>query len=290
MGAGSTTFRTAERCTYGSCPSGNCYFTTAPFPYTNAQTNTDSWEAYENGVPNPNNTRYMIMRTQAPSAGGTCTMALIGELDQPLVATSNLIFHIAGRRGDNAQPVHDCTVRVGYYTNGFNCSDPLSGLTGANTFTYTCNAGYNQVVAWNKASAQIHAGATHIVVMLRFNDLASLQHYRMFLDDFHFEQASGLMEQDADPAVEDKTGMALPTSNILAVWPNPANGHINVSTTAMKAGDSLEIVSSMGQVIMQVRVTDNAILDMDISHLPTGVYMVRDRNSFTERVARFTKE
>ena len=76
--------------------------------------------------------------------------------------------------------------------------------------------------------------------------------------------------------------MALQNSAI-KVYPNPSNGHITIDS---KDDFSIEILNSVGQIIMSQKTAEN-ILTMDLQYLIKGVYGVKiktQKNTIVKKV------
>lgn len=67
-----------------------------------------------------------------------------------------------------------------------------------------------------------------------------------------------------------------PTSEPITIWPNPANNIIHISTGDHVSLQSIKMVDVAGNVVMEKHFSEIAttVLDIDISHLPGGIYMV----------------
>jgi hypothetical protein len=82
-------------------------------------------------------------------------------------------------------------------------------------------------------------------------------------NNFYFENASSI-------GVPEKT-----LSTQLNVFPNPANGIVNVSLTQELGNAEVEITSLSGQVVLLSNIESTMNATLDVSHLNSGVYILK---------------
>ena len=62
----------------------------------------------------------------------------------------------------------------------------------------------------------------------------------------------------------------------LEIFPNPAQSVLNIKNPNLKAGNTINIISASGKVVdVQTLSNSTSLIQMDIEHLPKGVYLVR---------------
>jgi hypothetical protein len=75
----------------------------------------------------------------------------------------------------------------------------------------------------------------------------------------------------------------------VCIYPNPAEQSITLETSDMVPKGKLHLYNINGQQVLLHQVTD-CVTTIDISSLPTGMYIVRYGNGLTTRTGRFIKE
>jgi hypothetical protein len=81
-------------------------------------------------------------------------------------------------------------------------------------------------------------------------------------------------------------------NNTLSLSPNPADNYINITLSAEKEVNNIEVFNMMGDVVLQVNnvyPTQNKIA-LDIHHLPTGNYVVKASGNNQITSGTFIKE
>ncbi len=78
----------------------------------------------------------------------------------------------------------------------------------------------------------------------------------------------------------------------LSVWPVPVVDQLTIALpNGMVSGSTLEVVDLLGSTIMQRRINEvGSIATMDVSQLPTGLYVVRITSQKSRYATRFTKQ
>jgi hypothetical protein len=72
----------------------------------------------------------------------------------------------------------------------------------------------------------------------------------------------------------------------ILVYPNPANSYFTVETTQQA---TIEIFNMQGQLIKTLATTGNKT-NLDVSALPSGVYVVEVKSEKVYKVGKFVKE
>ena len=75
----------------------------------------------------------------------------------------------------------------------------------------------------------------------------------------------------------------------MTVFPNPANGVLNVSVDDMQTNTTLKVYNVMGKLVMQQQVSKN-VTQINIAKLPAGVYMLNLNDGNTVQSMKFVKE
>ncbi len=79
-------------------------------------------------------------------------------------------------------------------------------------------------------------------------------------------------------STEVKENFVHVTVNDLVVYPNPATGFITIEQPARIVVRQVELVSQVGQVLVQEETRDR-VLRLDVRHLPQGAYILRIKSS-----------
>lgn len=82
----------------------------------------------------------------------------------------------------------------------------------------------------------------------------------------------------------DRTGTE---SNDFTVYPNPSEGELTIQLKGTPGNSKLEILDLNGRVISTHAITD--LLKLDISEVPSGIYLVAITSEKTRIVKKFTK-
>jgi Secretion system C-terminal sorting domain len=78
-------------------------------------------------------------------------------------------------------------------------------------------------------------------------------------------------------------------SNLITIYPNPANDKITIEISGKTNESNLAIVNIEGQELITRQITAPKTL-IDISNLPSGVYFVRLTNNKTVSTWKFIKQ
>lgn len=82
-------------------------------------------------------------------------------------------------------------------------------------------------------------------------------------------------------------------SQAYTLYPNPAKEYINISKQNVyaAAAQSLELMDMNGKVLqsMELDFVNNSIANLDISHLSTGVYLIKLNGNGLSQTLRFVK-
>jgi Secretion system C-terminal sorting domain len=81
----------------------------------------------------------------------------------------------------------------------------------------------------------------------------------------------------------------LPDSPLVQVYPNPVIERVKIET--YQSVHSLELLNGIGQVVMNEAVEPGSVtkLELDLSHLPSGIYFVRltgEKGSTLNRIVK----
>jgi hypothetical protein len=74
-------------------------------------------------------------------------------------------------------------------------------------------------------------------------------------------------------------------------YPNPADASVRIEV--LLGGDvpvSLQVADAFGRLVMERELLDGAFVDLDVSDLDAGIYLVRATNGLTEDVIRLVVE
>jgi hypothetical protein len=90
--------------------------------------------------------------------------------------------------------------------------------------------------------------------------------------------------------VNSSVGVDEGTAEILEVYPNPAEGMLKVGLPEGTGAYSLEILNSLGQVVLTGNGSSGEReMELDISHLGNGMYIVKLVAGEWTQVARIIK-
>ena len=86
---------------------------------------------------------------------------------------------------------------------------------------------------------------------------------------------------------------AISNANKLQVYPNPVNNVLSVSFVADSPDASLSIINELGQVINRIQLKTNSgqiqNQNIDLSNIPSGIYMIKIDTSNNRSTLRFVK-
>ena len=86
--------------------------------------------------------------------------------------------------------------------------------------------------------------------------------------------------------VRMSTGMEEGSTEVMAVFPNPAEEGITVRSNALRAGELISVLDASGRLVQSARATRTGTLEVEVSGLANGLYTVRSASGTT---TRFTK-
>ena len=80
-------------------------------------------------------------------------------------------------------------------------------------------------------------------------------------------------------------------SQQLKVYPNPAGDILNIDLTGMsEAEGTLSILNFEGKTVLSRQVNNEGVLSLDISSLPTGIYLCRYSNATEIKTVKIIKQ
>jgi hypothetical protein len=79
------------------------------------------------------------------------------------------------------------------------------------------------------------------------------------------------------------------TSNKVSIFPNPAAGVLNVSVDDLQTNATLQVYDVMGKLVMQQQTNKN-VTALNVSKLPSGIYMLTIKEAEATRSMKFVKE
>ena len=78
---------------------------------------------------------------------------------------------------------------------------------------------------------------------------------------------------------------------MLKVYPNPVGDILNIDLTGMsEAEGTLSILNFEGKTLVTRKVSNEGVLSLDISHLPTGIYLCRYSNATEIKTVKIIKQ
>lgn len=80
--------------------------------------------------------------------------------------------------------------------------------------------------------------------------------------------------------IENNNGISI------SIIPNPSNGMTQVVVNGLKSNADLSIYTLEGQLIYQEKVTGNSTTQLDLTNMPTGIYMVRISNETINNLSK----
>ena len=89
--------------------------------------------------------------------------------------------------------------------------------------------------------------------------------------------------------VSNLSTVAIDTTLRMTVFPNPASNVINIKFDKNFETIAVDIVNMTGQVVKKVTASQNNLISIDITALPTGIYILRtddNANSTTSRIVK----
>jgi hypothetical protein len=80
-------------------------------------------------------------------------------------------------------------------------------------------------------------------------------------------------------------------SQQLNVYPNPVGDILNIDLTRMPEAEGiLSILNFEGKTVLSRQVSKEGVLSLDISHLPTGIYLCRYSNAAEIKTVKIIKQ
>ena len=80
-------------------------------------------------------------------------------------------------------------------------------------------------------------------------------------------------------------------SQQLKVYPNPVGDILNINLTGMSETEgTLSILNFEGKTVLSRQVNNEVVLSLDISHLPTGIYLCRYSNATEIKTVKIIKQ
>jgi hypothetical protein len=80
-------------------------------------------------------------------------------------------------------------------------------------------------------------------------------------------------------------------NQMLSVYPNPVGDILNIDLTGMsQAEGTISIINFEGKTLVSRQVNNEEVLLLDISHLPTGIYLCRYSNASEIRTVKIIKQ
>lgn len=80
-------------------------------------------------------------------------------------------------------------------------------------------------------------------------------------------------------------------SQQLKVYPNPVGDILNINLTGKSETEgTLSILNFEGKTLVTRKVSNEGVLSLDISHLPTGIYLCRYSNATENKTVKIIKQ
>ena len=80
-------------------------------------------------------------------------------------------------------------------------------------------------------------------------------------------------------------------SKMLKVYPNPVGDILNINLTGKSETEgTLSILNFEGKTVLSRQVNNEGVLSLDISHLPTGIYLCRYSNATEIKTVKIIKQ
>ena len=80
-------------------------------------------------------------------------------------------------------------------------------------------------------------------------------------------------------------------SQLLKVYPNPVGDILNIGLIGMSETEgTLSILNFEGKTLVTRKVSNQGVLSLDISHLPTGIYLCRYSNATEIKTVKIIKQ
>jgi Metallo-peptidase family M12B Reprolysin-like/Secretion system C-terminal sorting domain/Bacterial pre-peptidase C-terminal domain/Fibronectin type III domain len=84
-------------------------------------------------------------------------------------------------------------------------------------------------------------------------------------------------------------GRWITSNNNISLFPNPAKNTLNVSLEDLQSTATLQVFDIMGKMVMQQQTSRN-VTQLNVSKLPSGVYMLNIKEESSVRSVKFVKE
>ncbi|MEZ4721477.1 MAG: M43 family zinc metalloprotease [Flavobacteriales bacterium] len=161
---------------------------------------------------------------------------------------------------------------------------------------------YQLDIATEFNSAGLISGTTSAIDAQSYNsdtefktaDLEHGQTYYWRVKSVRGSTASDWSETWSFTVADDGVGInTVEEQNSLMLYPNPVNDRLYIQTaeTLMESNLNVEIFNTDGQSLrIQKSVSGNSMVEIDVTHLPSGLYFARVSRSSETTVIRFIKE
>ncbi len=154
----------------------------------------------------------------------------------------------------------------------------------------------NNVPAWGPNEDHITVSAAYTN-----NNFSTLAHSRLFyipagthtyysvVQNFSSSAGNGLVDIMANFTVkfypDESVGIAETSGNIVAVYPNPVSGILTIALPNNNSRQTVTITDLSGRIVQNMETTNQQLLQVDMSYLPAGVYIVKG-NGFVKKVIK----
>ncbi|OSZ81697.1 hypothetical protein CAP35_00055 [Chitinophagaceae bacterium IBVUCB1] len=171
----------------------------------------------------------------------------------------------------------------------------LSWLTNNNAIVYwnSMNTAYQYEYFLGTPSNPPSIGTPIITTRIQTPYLQPSTDYAMYIrcncNDFGVESKSRWAEIDFKTLPPTSISAITTASSRISLYPNPVADKLNVEIAGTYSNDAeLEITDITGKVIIAVKVT-SSVLQVDVTKLSSGIYMVRMKDDGTVSAVKFNK-
>jgi hypothetical protein len=106
---------------------------------------------------------------------------------------------------------------------------------------------------------------------------------------FQYRQSRPFSEPPADELIESDDKAAALSQNI-GIYPNPSNGHFNVTLDGVLGqADEVKVTSLLGAEVWRHVPANDGEIEIDLSNMPAGIYILRARKGATEVTSKLVK-